>query len=138
MNQYFPSMFFLTKMDPLTLQAFVFICPDRELGSLLALIPPHVATTWVSYLLQEFGYRPSTKDQVSIYRSGLSSEVKIFVVQQYLVSSWFYFRGCCLHCKGRECHFIHGYNIRGPVFNHENHECFAPPAIRFFSISLNS
>ncbi len=64
--QYFPSMFFLMKMDPLTFQAFVFICPDHELGSLFALISPHVATTWVLYLLREFHYRPSTKDNVSI------------------------------------------------------------------------
>ena len=63
--QYFPSMFFLMKMDPLTFQAFVFICPDHELGSLFALISPHVATTWVLYLLHEFRYRPSTKDDVS-------------------------------------------------------------------------
>ncbi len=65
MKQYNPNMVFLTKMDPLTLQAFVYICPDHELGSLFALIPPHVATTWVSYLLHVFRYRPSTQDEVS-------------------------------------------------------------------------
>ncbi|XP_064403130.1 E3 ubiquitin-protein ligase RNF213-like isoform X2 [Halichondria panicea] len=72
MKQYYPSMLFLMKMDPLTLQAFVFICPDHELDNLLALIPPHVATTWVSYLLHVFHYRPSTKDEVTMWAGWLS------------------------------------------------------------------
>ncbi len=46
--------------------------------------------------------------------------------------SWFnkYFRGCCLHYKVTS--FVG--NIRGPVFNHENHEYFTTqklPVIRY-------
>ena len=69
MKQYDPNMVFLTKMDPLTLQAVVYICPDHELDSMFALIPSHVATTWVVYLLDVFRYRLSSKDEVNIYFS---------------------------------------------------------------------
>ena len=41
----------LFKLDSLTLQAFIFPCPDRELKSLFAQIPPHVAIAWMSYLI---------------------------------------------------------------------------------------
>ncbi len=59
--------------------------------------------------------------------------------QQYLVSSWLIYTWLLLAHEvalqpAGEGDFIHGLNIRGPVFNHKNHEYFAPrklPTIRY-------
>ena len=56
----------LAQLDPLTLQALVYVCPDRDLSKLLLWIPPNVSTAWLSFLLTHLQYRVITVNEVYI------------------------------------------------------------------------
>ena len=43
----------LFDLDPLVLQAFIYICPVADLPQLFKEIPPHLSVTWLSYLITE-------------------------------------------------------------------------------------
>ncbi len=54
----------LIQLDSLTLQAFVYVCPDHDLLELFAWIPPNVCTAWLLFLLSQFRYNVTTTDKV--------------------------------------------------------------------------
>ncbi len=63
-DRYYSMMKPLAELDPLTLQALVYVCPDRDLSKLLLWIPPNVSTAWLSFLLTILQYRVITVDEV--------------------------------------------------------------------------
>ena len=40
-------------LDPLTLLACVYICPDADLRDLFVIIPPNISVTWLSYIVSQ-------------------------------------------------------------------------------------
>ena len=44
---------FPLRLDPLTLLACVYICPEADLHELFHIIPPNVSITWLSYMLSQ-------------------------------------------------------------------------------------
>ena len=63
-KQYYPMVKSLIDLDPLTLQAFVYICPDADLSDLFARIPPNVCTAWLAYMMTNLGYRSDNMNEV--------------------------------------------------------------------------
>ena len=43
----------LAAVDPLFLQAVVYVCPNKELPALVKQIPPFVSATWLSSVIFE-------------------------------------------------------------------------------------
>ena len=65
-DQYHAELKSLLRLDPFTLTAFVYVCPDPALCELFSLVPPNVSTAWLSYMLNNFPYDVRDSTQVSL------------------------------------------------------------------------
>ncbi len=66
LEKHYANVEALLHLDPLTLQAFVFVCPDEYLAELFCRIPPNVCIAWLSFLMTNLGYTVNTHSEVSI------------------------------------------------------------------------
>jgi len=60
----------LAAVDPLFLQAVVYVCPNKELPALVKQIPPFVSATWLSSTISDSKYQFLTTDEVRFCKFG--------------------------------------------------------------------
>ncbi len=53
------------ELDPIVLQAYVYVCPEGNLCGLFERIPPHVSAAWLSYMIGNNKMLDVSKENVS-------------------------------------------------------------------------